>query len=109
MKTTLPADSRSWFVYRIYDEHGLPLYVGCTMQPAVRWYQHQNNLSDWVSHARKFKVQGPYTRDVALDIEATAIGAEWPYFNGSRPGRRYTRGQCAEMYAAAINSLGGAA
>lgn len=102
MRTLLPPDQRSWFVYRVYDEYGLPLYIGCTMKPTARWRQHSHShRAPWAEYAHTFKMSGPYTHDIGYRLEMEAIGAEQPFFNATRPRRRFRCGDLRRPYLAA--------
>lgn len=85
-------NARTHFVYRVFDAHGLLLYVGCTARPEARWKQHRASGSPWPKFADSFAMQGPYTSDVAFAIESSAIESEGPFFNALRQHRgRSTR------------------
>lgn len=67
------------YVYRIYDEFGRLLYIGCSVNPLQRLHGHDGK--DWFDYARKVDVRGPWPRTMALQIEADAIASEAPFFN----------------------------
>lgn len=75
--------TRNHFVYRAYDEHGLLLYIGCTLDPDQRWRQHRRK-SAWAQYAATFKMVGPFYRADALTYETLAIESEDSFFNATR-------------------------
>lgn len=81
---------RTHFIYRVFDEFGQLLYIGCTKDPSRRWAQHKAEAgpSTWVQYAHDFKMVGPYTKADAFSREAAAIEAEKPAFNALSAHRR---------------------
>jgi predicted GIY-YIG superfamily endonuclease len=71
---------RKFFVYRIFDNDGALLYVGCTNRPYTRWAEHRAERPWIARRAATFKMQGPFTRSVARAIERAALKAECPLF-----------------------------
>lgn len=88
--------NRTHFVYKAFDAEGVLLYVGCTGDPHGRYLCHMRGGGDargWFeSFVTRWKVAGPYPKDVALSIEKDAIDAGQPIWNGTslrnRKGRR---------------------
>jgi hypothetical protein len=68
------------YVYRAFDSGARLLYVGCTNDVVRRLAQHRAS-SSWHPFMETFKVEGPFHRDVALEVEAAAIAGEHPFFN----------------------------
>lgn len=87
---------RTHFVYEAYDADGICLYVGCTKNPARRYYEHMNGQEDargWFDpYVTHWRVSGPYPKATALVIERKRINGYQPIFNGTslenRRGRR---------------------
>src|SRR5699024_3460206 len=79
--------SRNHFVYRMFDQHGQLLYVGCTMRPQQRWREHRGERTHMTDRVSKLQMWGPYTRPVAREIEKKALATEFPMF-GSTPQRK---------------------
>lgn len=73
-------NAREFFVYRMFDASGQLLYVGCTNNPKRRWYEHRTERPDMSAAAVKFKVQGPFTRFKARQLEREAATSEQPLF-----------------------------
>lgn len=71
--------NRPHYVYRLFDEQGVLLYVGCTMEIFQRFEQHAGRVF-W-PHVHHADVRGPWDRPVALSIEKQAIDTEFPFFN----------------------------
>jgi predicted GIY-YIG superfamily endonuclease len=72
--------AREYFVYRAFNADGELLYVGCTKRPGLRWAEHKSMRPRMVAEAVRFRVQGPYLREVALQIERVAIRTEEPLY-----------------------------
>lgn len=70
-------------LYRLYDPTGRLLYIGITWDPDDRWKRHAVSKSWWPLVARKDVTWLRGTWDEALEIEAEAIRAEKPIFNGT--------------------------
>lgn len=85
--TAYPA--RTHHVYRAFDESDLLLYVGCSGNIAARLAKHRYNPSIWYQYQTRIDVAGTWVKDQALDVEATAIRTEGPFFN-AQP--EHTRG-----------------
>lgn len=73
---------RNHFVYRIYDAAGQVLYIGCSKNLKQRWQTHRTENPAVVLDAARCKVQGPFPKAKALEVESAAITAERPLFNG---------------------------
>lgn len=76
--------ARDTFVYRVLDNEGSPLYIGCTRNPEQRWRHHQATKPALAALAARFRMNGPYPRDTALAIERERIATEGPPFNALR-------------------------
>lgn len=68
------------YVYRLRDEAGALLYVGCTVDPAARLATHKTD-QPWADLIDRQDVEGPFSRDAALARETAAIATECPRFN----------------------------
>jgi predicted GIY-YIG superfamily endonuclease len=66
-------------VYRMLDENGVPLYIGCTVNLEQRLNEHRG----WLAHDLTATVttESHPTRSAALAAEREAIRAECPVFN----------------------------
>jgi predicted GIY-YIG superfamily endonuclease len=73
-------DAREYFVYRMLDADGQLLYVGCTKRLDKRWSEHKSSRRNMVPQVARCRLQGPYTRPVALQIERAAIRSEEPLY-----------------------------
>ena len=74
-----------WAIYRLFSNSGELLYVGISMSPQTRIYQHSRK--PWYSQMdRSRTVVGPWFPDKAAArlAEATAIVAENPLHNRDR-------------------------
>ncbi|HET6920505.1 MAG TPA: GIY-YIG nuclease family protein, partial [Jiangellaceae bacterium] len=58
-------------VYRYLDAAGVPVYVGCTINPLQRLLEHQRR--GWWRHVRSYQSECFVDRDAALDREAELI------------------------------------
>jgi len=72
--------AREHFVYRLYDAHGQLLYVGCSKRLDKRWQEHRAARPGMTAIASRCKLQGPFTREVARQIERDAIRSEEPLY-----------------------------
>lgn len=75
------ASPRTHFVYRVYDEFDLLLYVGCTAHPENRLKQHKADRAPWLPHMSRVRMEGPYTKAAGFAQEKSVIATEEPYFN----------------------------
>ncbi|MCX4885899.1 GIY-YIG nuclease family protein [Streptomyces sp. NBC_00847] len=73
-------------LYRLYDIHGVLLYVGITNNPKRRWYTHSTRKAWWLEVAHK-TVQWADSRDEADRLEREAIKSEMPLYNWSHADR----------------------
>lgn len=78
---------RDHFVYRIYDDSDLLLYIGCTNRPRTRWAEHRAERPGMACLAARFHMAGPYPRVVARQLEREAAESEHPRF-GLTPSRQ---------------------
>lgn len=72
---------RKHFVYRVFDDRDLLLYVGCTMDLDRRYKQHRYNESPWFPYATRFYLEGPFTHSAGFERENEVIESERPFFN----------------------------
>ena len=70
--------TRDHFVYRVYDAAGELLYVGCTKRLDRRWIEHKTERPGMVAAMARIRLQGPYNRERARDLERQAIRTEEP-------------------------------
>lgn len=71
-------------VYRCYDADGGLLYIGMSVNPKQRLYQHRSRRSPWVDRYASMTEEwfaGPRAAMKARDAEVAAIAAERPAFN----------------------------
>ena len=61
---------RTHFVYRVFDEFGQLLYVGCTKDLTRRLKQHKVDSckKPWVGYAHHVSARGPFCKRDALDL-----------------------------------------
>lgn len=81
------------FLYRMYDEDGVLLYVGISRQPLARLTQHED-MKSWWARVVNISLEKFPTRQEALAAEADAITAEEPVYNvqhGTAPPARSDR------------------
>lgn len=69
---------RDHFVYRIFDSEGHLLYIGCSKRPGARWKQHCCQRPGFKYVGSRFRVCGPYTKAVALQLEKAGHRTEAP-------------------------------
>jgi hypothetical protein len=74
-------------VYRCYDADGRLIYIGCTIDPAGRFHQHEIDTWWWSELLAKVRISLYPTRLAALAAEKQAIKAEDPAFNVNYTGR----------------------
>lgn len=69
-------------VYRIFNEHGVNLYIGFTNCPLMRMKGHRwMQWYGWWQWAATINVDPALTRVAAKAAELTAIGSERPLYN----------------------------
>lgn len=71
------------YVYRAWDDRGLLLYIGCTVNPANRMGGHRRD-SAWYPHLDDMRLDVYDARSTALYAEFLAIESEGSYFNATR-------------------------
>jgi hypothetical protein len=76
-------EQRTHHVYRVWDDLGLLLYIGCTVDLGKRMTQHRKN-SAWWPHLDDMRLDAYHTRSDALAAEFLAIESEGSYFNFTR-------------------------
>jgi len=67
-------------LYRHYDAEGKLLYVGVSLSPAARTYQHSKS-AHWFRDISRIDVEWHDDREKALDAERIAIKGERPEHN----------------------------
>ena len=70
-------------VYRLFDEHGVLLYVGASYDPNARIKRHM--AKSWGSEIARTKVSWYDDRRTAFGVEAIAIREEEPRYNRDSP------------------------
>lgn len=73
-------DDHRTALYRLFDEGGVLLYVGITVNPEERWIDHERTKSWWPQVAEK-RIEWLDDRPTALTVELTAIKTEHPLHN----------------------------
>jgi hypothetical protein len=73
--------ARTHFVYRVYDEFGLLLYVGCSKNPEKRRKSHEGDRAAWLPYMATARLEGPYLKANAFAQEKSVIVTEAPFFN----------------------------
>lgn len=81
--------ARPHYVYRAFDDRDRLLYVGCTCDIDARMVAHRHS-SAWWPHKVRLVVTDAMPFDEARRVEAEAIQAEGPLYNGEEPRRRHT-------------------
>lgn len=74
--------NRPHVVYRAFDEYGLLLYIGCTMDLEQRLTQHRFKAS-WHQFMARHTVETYPNRAAARDAEQAAIETEGAFFNST--------------------------
>ena len=77
---------RRHFVYRAFAADGALLYVGCTMDPKRRRYEHKLS-SAWFPLMASVRLTGPLDEVTAKRLEKDAIRTEGPRYNSHVPER----------------------
>lgn len=83
------------FVYRLRDEDGHLLYVGCTKNVALRMKQWSTSLHEWTYCVRSVHVTPYPNRLTARAAESAAIKDEHPLWNVLGRYPRYPLDRCA--------------
>lgn len=78
---------RSCALYRHFDSDGALLYVGISVHPTLRTYQHMH-VSDWSDEIANITVERFDARSKALAAETEAIRVENPKYNIQKRLRR---------------------
>lgn len=82
-------------VYRVRDESGALLYVGCSINVFKRIQQHKNEYSPWFPLAATVDVVQYPDMVTAQFMEATAIECEAPMWNRQGEPRALRRAHLA--------------
>lgn len=88
-------------VYRVFDEAGVLLYVGCTTQPIEKRMRGHEMQSPWWPFYNSVTVEEHATRDEARYAEFTAITAEHPRWNVRDRAFDHPDGPLTNRYSAA--------
>jgi predicted GIY-YIG superfamily endonuclease len=72
------------YLYRHYDASGCLLYVGISIDPLKRQYQHFKT-ANWRALIQKITIETFASREAACEAEATAIRDEKPKLQCSSP------------------------
>lgn len=78
---------REHFVYRVFDDAGRLLYVGCTMRPRARLADHRASYAKWLDRAASVRMVGPTDYATARQWEREALRDEYPAY-GNTPQRQ---------------------
>jgi hypothetical protein len=76
-------------IYRLFDDDGVLLYVGCSMHALTRITQHHHKK--WFRHIASMTFEHFTNHDLARRVECAAIKNERPLFN-KYVGTRMERG-----------------
>ena len=68
------------YLYRHFDADGCLLYVGTSMKPDKRTYQHSKN-ADWFSGVETVKIELVDSKRAAMAAESRVIREENPKYN----------------------------
>jgi predicted GIY-YIG superfamily endonuclease len=79
MSYHIHADKRT-YVYRLFDNEGRLIYVGCTHDPEARIAMHRNKAW-WAPQIDRIKIKVFPNRQAAIEAEAKAIQEENPRWN----------------------------
>lgn len=98
-----PVEDRPHTVYRLFDDAGRLLYIGCTRELNHRLYMHDGyyNATSIAFRGLVARVESEEyeNKDAARDAERKAIGAEAPLFNVIyNQGRHISREQYDAQY-----------
>lgn len=73
-------------VYRLFNEHGVLLYIGASYDPDMRIKRHRAKA--WGPEIATTKTVWYTARDAAFNVEADAIRDEGPLYNIDSPSSR---------------------
>lgn len=82
--------TRDHFVYRLYDDSGEVIYVGCTRRPRRRWLEHTKQSPEMVAETAHRYMSGPYDGETARRIEREQLLALRPKYDSSITPRKST-------------------
>lgn len=74
----MPSDE-TW-LYRMFDQEGVLLYIGISQDAFVRFSQHTKD-KPWIDQVARWEREVYPARKVALEAEKAAIKAEFPLYN----------------------------
>lgn len=69
------------FVYRCFDAKGLLLYVGCSINPDQRLWEHGYFRSWWADRIARVTLESFPDQAAGLAAEKKAIQTEHPFYN----------------------------
>lgn len=78
-------------VYRIFDEAGCLLYVGCSINAFARVPQHKHENQPWWGQARRVDIDRYPSKRIARGVEAAAIANEAPMYNRAKEAQALRR------------------
>lgn len=88
------------YVYRAWDESGLLLYIGCSVNVERRMGGHRST-STWARFAESITVDGPYpTKAEGRAAEHAAIESEGSFFAATRGDTKRTQANLLAAYRA---------
>lgn len=76
-------EATTHYVYRVFDEYDLLLYIGCTVNLGSRMGAHRGR-APWYRYLDFLEIESYPTRSAARAAEADAIETEGSYFNAKR-------------------------
>jgi predicted GIY-YIG superfamily endonuclease len=79
---------QGFYLYRLFDSSGALLYVGVTINPKTRFYQHAS-VKDWWKDVDGKRVERFDTAKAASSAERVAIHQESPLYNVAGVSRAY--------------------
>lgn len=93
------------YVYRAWDESGLLLYIGCSVNVQRRMSGHRSG-SMWARFAETITVDGPYpTKAEGRAAEHAAIESEGSFFAATRGDTKRTQANLIAAYRA-LDAIG---
>lgn len=69
------------YVYRMFDKHGIALYVGCTSNPDQRYGQHVSARMRIIHQVERYQVTAHRGRDAGRAVEKAEIQRLEPLYS----------------------------
>ena len=76
-----PMDGRVNYVYRLYDNEGVAIYIGRSVNPLARLKSHHASGADWAKQVVGIDAWGPFDWDTVVRLEREAITKDRPIGN----------------------------